>query len=227
MLTPFPPYTGIVPQIGQSQAEIDTNSSDYYTYLNTLFYNGIDLFATEVEAIQASIDAKAQAVEDDRILAENSATVSTAQAVIATAQATIAVNAVSSIPSGSINDSITTLVDANSSQFIADQLALKLNKTNPVITGSITEQTATQLLAVDATIATMQFKSLSGNIIMTDSLTEGQWCTILFTPNGFSIDVVTMGATWLTDVPTIGTVNKFLFEKTNGILYVSDAGKVA
>ena len=137
---------------------------------------------------------------------------------------------VSSIPAGSINDAITTTTDANSSQFISDQLALKANKANPSFTGSITEETTIATNLIDASIGTFQYKELTQNETYTDGLNNGESCSITFLTNGFipilpihnNIDVV-----WLTDVPTIGSRNKFAFEKLENVLYVADAGKVS
>ena len=95
---------------------------------------------------------------------------------------------------------------------------------NAVLTGSITEETSVATDALTPSDGTMQYRTLTADITLTDGLVNGQWMTVLYTPAGFGITFPT--ATWLTDIPTLGTKNEFLFKKVDGVLYISDVGKV-
>ncbi len=106
---------------------------------------------------------------------------------------------------------------------------------NPIVTsyqdtftGDITENVAIATDAITATLGTMQHKTMTGAITVTDSLTEGQWVTVVYTPAGNVITFPTVDSSnvWLTALPTLATTNKVLYEKLNGVFYMSDAGSV-
>ena len=90
--------------------------------------------------------------------------------------------------------------------------------TNPVITGSITEETATATDVLEPDNGTMQYRTLVANTTFTDGLTEGQTLTLYVTNAGFTITYPT--TTWDGDAePTLGTTDRLYFEKVNSVLY--------
>jgi hypothetical protein len=94
-------------------------------------------------------------------------------------------------------------------------LNLKADKANPTFTGTITIATGTATASVGG--VPMQHITLTGNITLTDGLSEGQIIKYVATNAGFTIDS-TVVAWWEGVEPTLGTTDEFEFYKLNGVL---------
>ena len=178
-----------------------TQAETAYDVLSGSFTTNANLFATQANALETNVNAKELSATTASTNASNSATSASNSATTATNQANIAVAAVATLPAGTIND---LLIEANktwSSFKINDELNNKqdelisgtniktinsssildsgnlslLPSTNPVITGSITEQvynlTGTEINPSNGTI---QYKTVSANTTFTETLTAGQ-----------------------------------------------------
>jgi hypothetical protein len=92
------------------------------------------------------------------------------------------------------------------------------DNSNPVITGSITEQTATATDVLEPDNGTIQYRTLTANTTFTDGLSEGQTLTLYVTNAGYTITYPTVS--WDSgSEPTLGTTDRLYFEKVNGTLY--------
>ncbi len=116
-------------------------------------------------------------------------------------------NFLATLPVGTINNSVTGLTNTWSASKISSDLALKLNATNPSITGSITEKvynlTGTK---IDPTNGTIQYKTVSSNTTFTETLTAGQSVLLrLISANSYTIVFPTI--TWVGAVAPILTAN--------------------
>lgn len=155
-------------------------------------------------------------VNDKAVIANEKANEASNSALEAEGYKNQAEAAVASLPIGTLNDSITGLTTTWSSQKISNELSnkanssdldLKLNATNPVITGSITEQvynlTGTVISPANGTI---QYKTVSANTTFTETLTAGQSVILrLIGANGKTITFPTI--TWVGAVTPILTAN--------------------
>jgi len=110
--------------------------------------------------------------------------------------------------------------------YVDSQDALKLNATNPSVTGSITEQVATCNLALDPTQGTIQTYTATADFTLTDSLAEGQYLTLILTSGGFTPTYPTI-TWWEGSEPKLQTTDKLYFEKIGGVLYGSQIASIA
>jgi hypothetical protein len=108
----------------------------------------------------------------------------------------------------------------------ADIGVVVLPKTNPSITGSITEQTATATDVLEPDNGTIQTYTATGDVTFTDGLADGQFLTLILTNGGNAITYPTI-TWWGDEAPTLGTTDKLFFEKIGGVLYGSHVGSIA
>ena len=210
---PSPPHRGV-----DDRSTFVSKAEALFDALKNLTVDEINTIATQINATATTINSDATSAATSATTATEQAGVATTQAGIATTQAGIATAAVASIPAGSINDSITTLVDTWSSTKISTDLDLKADKDNPTFTGSITEQTAVATTVLEPDNGTIQYKTLTANTTFTDGLAEGQTLTLYVTNAGYTITYPTI--TWDNGAePTLGTTDRLYFEKVNGVLY--------
>ncbi len=105
-----------------------------------------------------------------------------------------------------------------------EDLALKLNATNPSITGSITEEVSVCTLALEPDNGTVQTYTATGDATFTDGLADGQFLTLILTNGGNTITFPTL--TWWNAEPTLGTTDKIFFEKIGSTLYATQVGTI-
>ena len=110
---------------------------------------------------------------------------------------------------------------------IQDQIDSKAPSSNPIFTGSITEETGTMPAgttpAIDPVNGTVQEWALTGNSSPTDSLADGEFVELLI-QDGTAYTITWPTITWLTDgatAPTLGltTVTPVLIQKVGSVLY--------
>ena len=110
--------------------------------------------------------------------------------------------------------------------YVDSQDALKLNATNPSVTGSITEQVSVCTLALDPSNGTIQTYTATADFTLTDSLAEGQYLTLILTSAGFTPTYPTI-TWWEGAEPKLQTTDKLYFEKIGGTLYGSQIASIA
>jgi len=193
-----------------------TQAETAYDVLSGTFTTNANLFATQANALETNVNAKELSATTASTNASNSATSAANSATTATNQANIAVAAVATLPVGTIND---LLIEANktwssfkidnelSGKASSSDLTLKLDTTNPVITGSITEQvynlTGTEINPVNGTI---QYKTVSANTTFTETLTAGQ-SVLLRLINASSYTITFPAITWVGAAAPVLTAN--------------------
>jgi hypothetical protein len=100
------------------------------------------------------------------------------------------------------------------------------DNSNPVITGSITEEVAVCDLALEPDNGTIQTYTATGDVTFTDGLSDGQFLTLILTNGGNAITYPTI-TWWGGEAPTLGTTDKLFFEKIGSTLYGSHVGSIA
>jgi hypothetical protein len=100
------------------------------------------------------------------------------------------------------------------------------DNSNPVITGSITEEVAVCDLALEPDNGTVQTYTATGDVTFTDGLADGQFLTLILTNGGNAITYPTI-TWWGDEAPTLGTTDKLFFEKIGSTLYGSHVGSIA
>ena len=205
----------------------------------------LNTFKTEANAVRDEVNGFKTAAETAQGLSEDARDASIVAQGLAEDAQVAAEAAVASIPAGSINDSITTLVDtwssskinslttvanntltststtealsANMGKTLKDAQDLKAPAANPVFTGLITEQVSVSTLTLGAT-SSVQTYTATANFTIVDDLVSGESVVFYITNGGFTPTYPTI--TWDNGAePTLGTTDRLFFEKVNSVLY--------
>lgn len=111
-----------------------------------------------------------------------------------------------------LNDTLTSIstteaLTANQGKVLKDLVDVKLNSTNPSITGSITEDVYNLVgTDINPTNGTIQYKTISANTTFTESLIAGQ-SVVLRLINGNAYTITYPVITWVTATAPILTSN--------------------
>lgn len=96
---------------------------------------------------------------------------------------------------------------------------------NPIITGSITEQVAVCDLSLEPDNGTVQTYTATADFTLTDGLADGQYLTLVLTVAGFTPTYPTV-TWWEGAEPALGTTDKIFFEKIGSTLYGSQVASI-
>jgi uncharacterized SAM-dependent methyltransferase len=213
----------------------------------------LNTFKTQANAVRDEVNGFKTAAETAQGLSEDARDASIVAQGLAEDAQVAAEAAVASIPAGSINDSITTLVDtwssskinslattvnntlaststtealsANMGKTLKDAQDLKALAANPIFTGLIKEQVSVSTLTLGAT-SSVQTYTATANFTIVDDLVSGEFVTFIVTNAGWTPTYPTM-TWWETDPPVLGTTDKIFFEKIGSTLYGSHVASIA
>lgn len=237
---PIPPYKAV-----DSREDFVFKAENYRDFLRNTHWSQYSTFATEANALADEVNQKAYEAATSAQTATTKAQEASDSADSATASANnhgawsgLDITILPSYPIFPIGESVNHNGNIWVSNIVIPDVTLSeptlsnvdwtrtdgLN--NPVITGSIKEQlNLTPTDSVESSNGTVIKRSLSANVILADGLAEMTTCSYLFIPNGFTITFPTP-IIWLSDIPTLGSINKIFFEKIDGDLYATASGGV-
>lgn len=206
-----------------NDATIEAVVSNFVAYNSGGTAATFTLYSDGVQILSESVDANGSYRLPDKfnIPATTALTIDTDATVTATISVYVGVL---DVP-GALTAAQQAAQDADNARILAE--AALGTTSNPVITGSITEETY-ELVGTDIDPAngTVQYKTLTADTTLTDSLSDGQFMILEVTYGGFTLTLPT--STAINTLPDgSNTTDFYMFFKRGTTLYVSYSGGVA